>query len=339
MDFLEDYHIYTEPLETPALFNLWSALSALSAVAQRKIWFDGGMIKVCPNLYVVTVAPAGEVGKSVGMGIVQEHLLSKIKSVKVNSDSITKEKIFEEMANGIQQFPFKPPIPMGRTQMTVMMHCSYTLFANEMSVLIKDDRAFVAAMTSLYDAKDIFKHSTRHKGVLFLSYPYLNLYGCTTPDWISFNVHEDILEGGLTARTILLFGNKVSKRNPFPQVTQAMLNAYERMIIRLEQICLMGGPFTMTAAAKADYEKWYHFHFSKEPENSKMRGYHNRKRIHVVKVAMLLSLARNNSLIIDTADFDEALLILANTEPAIESEIVSRTVPITMSLIWDFSTS
>src|ERR1017187_7602639 len=268
------------------------------------------MIKVVPNLYIITVAPAGEVGKSTGQSIVQEHLLSKIKSIRTNSDSITKEKIFEEMANGIQQFQFTPPIITGSTKMSHLMHCSYTLFANEMSVLIKDDRAFTAALVTLFDGKDVFKHSTRHKGVLFLSFPYLTLYGCTTPDWIAFNVHEDIMEGGLTARTILLFSNTVSKRNPFPEITMAMQQALERMIIRLEQVCLLGGPFHMTAACKTNYTEWYHIHFATPPTNPKMRGYYNRKRIHVVKIAMLLSLARNDSLILDTADLDEAMEVL-----------------------------
>ena len=77
----------------------------------------------------------------------------------------------------------------------------------------------------------------------------------------------------------------------------------------------------MTAACKTNYTEWYHIHFATPPTNPKMRGYYNRKRIHVVKIAMLLSLARNDSLILDTADLDEAMEVLKHTEPAIEQAL------------------
>lgn len=77
----------------------------------------------------------------------------------------------------------------------------------------------------------------------------------------------------------------------------------------------------MTPECRRAYDAWYHDYYSKPVNNPKMRGYYNRKRVHVVKVAILLSLARKDSLIIDTSDLDEAFELLKITEPAIEESL------------------
>lgn len=319
-DFIEDFRIYMEPSEVPELYNNWLALSALASAAQRKIWFDGGTIKVSPNLYIILVADAGLVRKSYAMSVVQEKLVMRVKAIKTNSDKITKEQMFVEMKESMAQFEFKPPIQIGDRKMDRMMHCSYTLYANEMSVFM-DDEKLAAAITSLYDCREIFKDSTKNKGIQHLIFPYLNILGNTTPDWISNKMQEDLLEGGLVARTMLLYANQPKQRNPFPQVTPEMELALMKMILRLEQICLMGGPFQFTAECKTKFEMWYHIHYKNQPTNTKMIGFFNRKPVHLVKVAMLLSLARKNALTLDTSDFDEALVLLDTTTPAIEESL------------------
>jgi len=96
MSFLHDYHTYTESLEVPEIFHVWSALAALSAAAQRKIWLSvGGLLNIAPNIYVVLNAPPG-IGKDTAMNLIR-NMLGEFKSIKSKSDSITKEKIFQDM--------------------------------------------------------------------------------------------------------------------------------------------------------------------------------------------------------------------------------------------------
>lgn len=310
-DFIEDYITYTEPLEVPTLFNTWCALSALSAAAQRKIWIDMGLFKLAPNLYVVLDADPG-VGKDTAMNVVRE-LLAQLPSIKTKSDSITKEKIYESLEGAFTKFDFPD------SKLKTLGHCSLTVFATEMSLLIKrHDKDFVAALNALYNCLSIFKHSTKTRGENLILCPYLTILGGTTPDWISMNIQEDVIEGGLSARTIMVFSNDRSKINPWPKVSAAGVLAYPKMISRLEKILSLGGCFEWQQETKVLYEDWYCKHRAEHVKNPVMRGFHTRKPVHLMKVAMLISLSYKDELILDPSDFLCAYKFLEQIEPSVE---------------------
>lgn len=331
MSFLEDYNTFTSSLEVPSIFQVWCAYSALSAAAQRKIWIDMGHFQVSPNLYVILVAPPGKCGKSTAMNIVRE-LLSQIEGIKTKSDSITKEKIYEAMEASAQRFEF----PEHRTK--VFQHCSLTIFANEMSLLIKrGDKDFVSSLNSLFDSLTSFKHSTKTRGENVLVYPYLNIIGGTTPEWLSTNVHEDVIEGGLSARTVLVFSDRPNPPNPFPFLTTEAKLAKERILLRLHKITTIGGVFKMSDDTHDYYGEWYIKHHNTPVTNNKMAGWWSRKRIHLLKLSMLNALAEHDHLIIELPDMQSAMAVLTLTEPLIEKALrgVGRNVlsPITQDIL------
>ena len=212
MSFLDDYSTYTESLEVPEIFNLWCSMAALSAVAGRKVWLDLGMMKVAPNLYVVLNSAPGKCGKDTAMNLVRD-MLASTPNVFTKSDSITKEKIFEYMESIIKTHP------VNNSELKHIIHCSVTIFATEMSLLIKkNDKDFVSALCALFNTIPVLKHSTKTRGENIIINPYLCILGGTTPDWISANVQEDVIEGGLTARTMLIYSDTPRPPNPDPLV-------------------------------------------------------------------------------------------------------------------------
>lgn len=317
-DFIEDYLTYTEPLEVPTIFNLWCSLSALSAAAQRKIWIElknpgdvEGLFKLAPNLYVVLDADPG-VGKDTAMNIVRE-LLVHIPQIKTKSDSITKEKIYESMEGAFTKFDFPD------SRLKTLAHCSLTVFATEMSLLIKrHDKDFVSALNALYNCLSVFKHSTKTRGENIILCPYLTILGGTTPDWVSANIQEDVIEGGLTARTIMIFSNDRSQTNPWPGISVKGMEIRARLIARLEKILGLGGQFEWTNETRKLYSDWYHEHRSQLVKNPVMRGFHTRKPVHIVKVAMLLSLSYKDELVLEPGDFLGAKALIDKVEPSVE---------------------
>ena len=313
MSFLNDYQIYTAPLEVPEIFHIWCSMSALAAVAQRKVWLDMGHFKVAPNLYVILDSIPGKCGKDTAMDIVRD-LLSEIKSVHTKSDAITKEKIFQDMAAGTQVFNL--------TTGEHIVHSSLTIFATEMSLLIKrGDKDFVGALNALFNTKAQIKNSTKNRGEDIIINPFLNILAGTTPEWINNNIQEDVIEGGLSARSILLFSDTPKAPNPFPDITPEGYKARERLLYRLEEISLLGGQLQFTTKGKEFYSNWYIRYHQTQPENPKMVGFHYRKRAHLLKTTILMSLADRSDLLIKEEDLERALQLLDITEPAIEEAL------------------
>jgi len=312
-NFLEDYKTYTEPLESPEIFQVWCALVALSAAAQRKVWLDyDGLFQVSPNIYVCLVSPPGMCSKDTAMNKVRD-LLDPISTIKTKSDSITKEKIFAYMSEITTQFPLE------NHKLRAIVHSSLTIFASEMSMLLKHgDRDFVSALNNLYNTQPTFRHSTKHNSESIVIKPYLTILAGTTPDWMRVNIQEDFLEGGLSSRLVPVFSDTPKPPNPRPQVSPEGRAALGRLVSRLETITQIGGEFRITEDTWPYYSAWYKDHHSKTPKNPILGPYWWRKRTHLLKLSMLVSLASRDDLLIKREDIDQALAILELTEPVIE---------------------
>lgn len=311
--WFRDYLTYVEDLESPDIFHLWSGLSVLAAAAQRKVWLDfGGYFWVTPNLYVVLVSEPGRCAKDTSVDAGRE-LIRDITEIKVMSDSITKERLFVEMQANSQVYTFSPT--------EIMTHCSLTLYASEMSVLIKKyDKDFVAALCSLFNSKkDMpFKHSTKHSGDSIIINPYLNLMGCTTPQWLGENIQDDVVEGGFSSRTIFAYSDTPKPPVPRPTLTPARKAAKDRCALRVAELVQIGGEVHFGPGVGDFYDKWYLDHKPRRPSNFHMSGYHSRKHVHLMKVAMLRSLSERNDLIITIPDVEFAMGVLQYTEGPME---------------------
>jgi len=58
-NWLDTYLEYTAFQEAPLKFHMWTGLSTLASVLQRKVKLPRGYFNIFPNLYVALVAPSG----------------------------------------------------------------------------------------------------------------------------------------------------------------------------------------------------------------------------------------------------------------------------------------
>lgn len=315
MSFFDDYQMYVDPLEVPQIFHLWCAFSAIAAVAQRKIWLDRGHFEITPNLYVLLVGPPG-VGKDTAMNIVRNKLLGKIKDVPMLYDSITKEAIYKEMESRVQMSKLRD----GK----MLTHCSLTVFVSEMSVFVKEgDKDFVGMLNNLYNTNDIFEYRTKGAGVNTLPNPYLNILSATVPDWISTNIDQEIIGGGYFARTTVVYCTVKSKLNPDPKLTEAGIQAYHRLLHRLEQIKLLGGQIGFPSDTKRFYEEWYmrHYDDKNKVHDPRMEAYHERKKVLLQKLGIIISLADRDDLVVRVEDLERGLAWLDMTEEGMRAAL------------------
>jgi hypothetical protein len=82
----------------------------------------------------------------------------------------------------------------------------------------------------------------------------------------------------------------------------------------IDHISRLEGEFTWGTGAKEEYERIYMEIFYSYPQDYRLEGFHNRKKTHLLKIAMLLSLCESDDLIIKARDVTSALEFLSSVE-------------------------
>jgi hypothetical protein len=101
---------------------------------------------------------------------------------------------------------------------------------------------------------------------------------------------------------------------PFPELTEAQKNAYARMLDRGREILTLGGQFQWDPEAKEFFRGWYIHNQKHLPGDPNTRFYHKTKWVQMLKVATLLSVSCENTLVLRKLHLDAALAIFEKTE-------------------------
>ncbi|MCI0561827.1 MAG: DUF3987 domain-containing protein [Nitrososphaera sp.] len=294
-NWIQGYREYSSESEAPDSFHFWIALSTLASVLRRNVRLDMGIFPLYPNLYITLVSPAGKVGKSINVRLGRE-LLQRIEGIYIGPDSCTREELIQSMVNSELA-----------TQSAVTVHSS------EMSSIIDPSGIkMIQFLTDIYDCPNIWRYDTKASGRFTVNFPCLNMLACTTPTWISTGFPEAATQQGFTARTVFVYEEETRKSNPWPKAPNQEL--IEKLVSDLNYISTLQGEFQVTPAAVSLYNRKYDEWRLGSPKDYRVEGYYHRKRIHVLKIAMIISVADRDNLIISERDLQLALGILEVTE-------------------------
>lgn len=300
-DWITRYLELTSDTEPTELLRLWCGLSGIAAVLQRKCYTELADFPLYPNLYVLLIAlPA--MRKTYSMKFVKRMLADiGIEATAAKTtlegliDTITRTKILYADDSGSMEF-----------------HSSVNLFCDEFGVLLKQRHSnLMTELCDWFDCPDIWPYKTKTGGEAKAINVWINILGATTPDTI---IREMLDEGGagLMSRFIGVYADKVQYKSE-PIVDQALKT---QLTNELEIIGQLGGEFIKTPDFKKRYNPWY----EKQSEIkmfdgiSQLTGYPGRRALHLLKLCMISSASRGNSMQLDVCDFDRALKILEITE-------------------------
>lgn len=195
---------------------------------------------------------------------------------------------------------------------TITKLCQCVVSSTELGNFLKPkDGEFLDAMISLWDGDTIDKKLIKEGGSLYIENPILNLIGCTTPSWISLNIPEHMLDGGLLSRVIMVYGDKIDHPVAYPaDHLPTNVHAIEANLIdRLMAMDNYKGPMYLTPAAKTWGTEWYNKMKQGGNEgDEKFRDRITRKQTHVHKLAMILSVSRGDSRKIEVCDLQKAVV-------------------------------
>jgi len=285
--------------EAPEAFVIWSAISVVSAVLKKKVWVNRGTYKVYPNQYIVLVGPPG-VGK--GTAIHPAHSFIKEFKPKLSnylSDRITAPKIIEKLASGFQTQSVVAGHVVTSTESTAV------LMATELSTFLGSSDWMTSFLCDTWDRNE-FEYDTKNKGTSHVKDMCVSLIGACVPDFIrkinGKQNSQEAINGGFTARTMFVFANEKSKKLPWP-VSLENTKGGKELIVNLrhdlECIACLGGEFSFSQEAYFKWEAFYKTIKAEDHDSDVVRYFKSRQDVHVMKVAMCLSAAMNDSLQID----------------------------------------
>lgn len=302
--WLEAFVKYASYGEAPLSMYFWAGVSAVAGALRRRVWIDMGYFKWIPNFYIVLVAPPGIVSKTTTASIGMK-LLRKVPNIKFGPDVVTWPALASAFAASLEHVELSPG------NFTPM--CSLTLESGEFGTLLNpQDREMVDMLVSLWDGKDgAFHKLTKTQGEDLIENPFINIIACTTPAWIEGYFPEYLIGGGFTSRSIFVYADTKRQYVAYPGLTTP--EDFDRVSLQLvddlTEISKLKGVFTIHPDAIIWGEKWYKSHYANKPkhlDNDRFGGYLARKQTHIHKLAMILSVSQNSSLILTKKDLVEA---------------------------------
>lgn len=312
MDFLRDYLLYNEGNECPAPYHQWAALSVLANAVGPKVCFPRGYFKIYCNFYACLVGDAGSrktTAKDIALGMVMDTL----PDLPLNASVETKDALTNYIASDDCVRAWKDPTG----QLHEFHPCG--LFLNEMKNFFSySPGAMIDFLTDIYDrtGKPYSCRTIKRKTEIIQS-PYINMLGCTTPDWFRENMKEKFIAGGFARRVVIVYEAK-HKRIPDPKPSDEGKKAWARAAAHVLKVRDNQGDFSFSPEAWQWFSDWY---VKLEPpkDNHLLQQAYSTKDSLLLKVAMLVHMSSYSAptYVIDVPTFEFALALIDSTEGGI----------------------
>lgn len=310
MNWLESVMFSTIEIESPRAFFYWSALAAMSAVVKKNVYLDKGKAyNLYPNIYVMLLAKSGtRKGYPINLA---KQMVAAVGNTRIISGRNSIQAVLKDLSN---------PAPSPNGGDPIKTACGFLVSGEFATFIIQDDSA-TTILTDLYDThyhEKEWKNTLKGTGVEKLREPVLTLLGGSNPTLFNEAVPQHAIQGGFLGRLMIVEGRKRAVKNPLTHAIKNPPNV-EELSEYLRVVSKLRGEFHYAAGADDYYDSWYHKFEPEELEDP--TGTAERINDTILKVAMLLSLARSPDLILAIVDIQQAI---AACEIFIKSAIKSQ---------------
>lgn len=308
-NWLQSYIDYASYSEAPKYIHFWTGVSTIAACLRRKVWIDQYFFRWYPSFYIIIVAPPGIIAKSTTSSI-GYRLLKEIEEITLGDDITTWQGLITSFIEAEEEFMYNGELHS---------MCAISYNSSELgNFLNTKDKDLVNLLIKLWDGEDV-KKGTKHIGRDHVRNSWINIIGCTTPSWVSDNITENMIQGGLTSRCLFIYGEEKSKIVAYPgQIDRTESDSLRELLVHdLKEIAKLTGEFKLTDEAIEWGKSWYKNHIENMDvvAREKYGGYAARKQSHVHKVAMILSASERDDLVITADDMQLALTMVEDIEP------------------------
>jgi hypothetical protein len=308
---------WTSDLESPPAFRTWVGLSVLAGALGRRVFVRGlGKKLTYPNLYVVLVAPPGRCRKGEAMDAGVGLLRDWREYLRVLAGKLTTPGLYD----ALQQ----------ESQIRPEGSASIYIYASEFTATVSTDAdmaRFFRDMNFLWDPEDDFDLIQRNRRsasgeFIPIRNHCLNFLGGTTPDELGAVKGSSMVGGGFASRTIFVVrytpGQFVGRTLATEEDRRREVNIRGRLSADLGHIITttsLQGEIHGTEDAWNWYVEWRRQAEEMPPTDERLLHYHSRKPKHIWKLAMLLSIAESDCMVIERRHIEAALRLIEDIEP------------------------
>jgi hypothetical protein len=321
----------------PLIFRKWGAISAIAGAMGKTCWYrimnktgDGEVFRFTPAMYVILVSRPG-VGKSASLDIpygrVFGHLSEEIGSKMDDWGKRWKNygMLRPLWCHDARVSAEKVALDMKQTQTVVpelsfidekpYVETSMSLITSEFGCLMERfDKTIQLFLTEAWDGKD-YKYRMKHSAPLVIRNPNLNWIACSTFDELVTYLPPSSRGQGLLSRIILVShpGEPPEDDLEYASPSDASVSL---MIEDMAEVAKLQGEFLFES--DETYQKardWIKTRGNgTAPKDPKLQEYNNRRKVHVMKVAMVVSAAKRSTRVITEEDWNDAIEILIEAE-------------------------
>jgi hypothetical protein len=309
-NWVTDYaNLLNKISESPSSFNVWAAISAISAVLKNRVYINRSVYTIHPNQYIVLVGPPG-VGK--GNAINPAHTFVKdpptnIPLANYIQDRITAPKLCETLSNGF------PSVHFTNGNLINGKDTSCILQATELATLLNSSDWMSTLLTETWD-KDSFVYDTKGGGKKPIKNMCISLIGACTPDFIKLlnKNNGDPVNNGLTARMVFVYASKKSQSIVWPKGFKYYQTEVDKLNADLQTISQMSGEYFLDKTAMVLFERKYMEIQASvdEGDSDVVRNFKARQEVHILKVAMALSAAGRSDMVISDWAMSTAITLI-----------------------------
>lgn len=295
-NILDLYMHCTGKNEVPPQWHLWTCLSVIAAAVGNRVFYQKfAWEKLYPNMYIFLIGPSGAgKGQAIGFAMQLRH-----EAMNIFYGTATYKGLQDRFATdrGNDNLP--------NYNITWVVHPELADAVG--SGPLAD--SLIKAMTNWYNFSDVeFEEHTRMHGVKMYKPPVLNWLAGTTEEWLQECVTRSAMDSGFFGRVVGVPGEYDWENRVYNPMDHQPKDYQEIMTYLCQRIDALtripeGSEFMMTPAAKQADEDWY---IGRPVPNGVLLPFFRREHDLCLKLSMLLSLCRAQTLSIEVEDISRA---------------------------------
>lgn len=297
-DWLKEYEFYTSGHEVPSLYNKWTGIGLIACVLKQNIWLDMGTFKLYPNIFLIIVDEAAA-GKSHAIEKFGLDLLRKADSKDASNNRLY---IYNQRITSAAMIKSMAQLYKDKGEHCVTVVAEELGFFTDMS---GDNMNISNVLIKTFDNGDL-SSETIARSLDFTPNAQLNIIGGTTPGSLKDSVGKKFLETGALSRMIFIHSEELSEPMPFPIPPRGNKMRKEYLADDLNEFKTLRGAFQWSKSAIEHYREWYYRTY-KDLEIRKDKLLVKRIASKMLKIAMILSVARKHNLTLELSDIVDAI--------------------------------
>jgi len=299
-DWLQEYLYYTSGHEVPVLYSKWTGLGLIAAVLKQSVYLPMGTYDLYPNLFIIIVDEASA-GKSHAIERFGLNLLTRADEKDASDNKLY---IYNQRITAAAMIKSMSELYKEKKENCVTVIAEELGFFTDMS---GDNMNISNVLIKTFDNGSL-SSETIARSLDFTPNAQLNIIGGTTPGSLKDSVGKKFIEAGALSRMIFIHSEDISEPMPFPLPPKDNDMRKEYLADDLNEFKQLRGKFKWKADAREHYENWY----CKTWENFEERKDKllvKRMANKMLKIAMVLSVARKHNLILELSDIIDAIKI------------------------------